>query len=140
MTTANPLQEAVAKQLRAEFSAVENAQKKMAPVAKKHILAAAKQGLTPKDAIVHTCHAVMNGLLLIDKPLPKGAVASMHGVNEAAQEQHWDAMEAMSWAMEGIARVKPAVSRNVLQEIQNAIDAAFMGAGDAFRDLVAKTP
>lgn len=139
MSSANPLQDAVTQQLRAEFAAVEDAPKKMAAVAKKHVLAAAKQGLAPKDAIAHACHAVMNSLLLIDKPLPKGAVASMHGVNEAAQEQHWDSMEAMSWAMEGIARVKPAVSANVMHEIQSAIDTAFMGAGEAFGNLLAKT-
>jgi hypothetical protein len=138
MTIENPIQEKMSDEIKLKFLMDDDAPGKVAPLVKAYALELAKSGVAPKDAVAHACHGALSGLLLIDKKLPKGAVASMHGINEAAQSEHWDPMESMTWAMDGCARIKPAVSEGKINDIEIAINEAFHGAGEVFRGIAAK--
>ncbi len=138
MTTENPVQERMADEIKLKFLMDDDAPKKVAPIVKTYALELVDGGMAPKDAVCHACHGALSGLLLIDKPIKKGAVAAMHGISEVATAKHWDPMEAMTWAMEGCARIKPAVSGGVIHDMEIAINEAFDGAGMVFRDLAAK--
>lgn len=92
----------------------------------------------PRSTVQQVCKGMMSGLLLAEKDLPKSAVLLLQGMAEAAQETHREPSDLMTWAMEGIAQVAPMVSPEVRAALQDAIDQAFMGAGQVFNELCQK--
>ena len=86
----------------------------------------------PRDGVAATCRGLMSGMLLLEKDLPKTAVEILSQMGAVAVETNQDPAELMLWAMEGIAPVAKIAGENRRSAIQDAIEAKFMGAGEAF--------
>lgn len=97
-----------------------------------------KPGATTKVVLTEGCHGALSGLLLAGKDVRACAVDILKAVALVVQERSGDPMTTMGYALEGIARIAPAVNRNTLAEIGTEIDSAFMGAGETFSALAAK--
>jgi hypothetical protein len=87
---------------------------------------------TPRVTVTATCRGLMSGMLLLEKDLPRTAVAILRQMNAVAVETHQDPAELMTWAMEGFAPVAKLAGRHSCESIKHAIDADFMGAGNVF--------
>lgn len=86
----------------------------------------------PHDTVVAVCRGLMSGMLLLGKDLPSTAVAILKQINIVAETTHQDPAELMTWAIEGIAPVAQIAGRPTRYAVQEAIEAAFMGAGQVF--------
>lgn len=87
---------------------------------------------SPRDSVVATCRGLMSGMLLLEKDLPRTAVAILSQMTLVAEATHQDPAELMTWAIEGIAPVAKLAGRDVCESCEAAIEAAFMGAGQVF--------
>lgn len=106
-----------------------------AEVARKMIVSAVTSTGTrqdPRKTVTDVCRGLMSGALLLNKELPPIAVALLSETATIANEVALDPMEMMTWAMEGIAAVCHVAGSNVENAVQEAIEAKFMGAGEAF--------
>jgi phage tail sheath gpL-like len=90
----------------------------------------------PRVTIAAACRGVMAGMLLIDKDLPKTAIALLDQMALIAHESDLDPAECMTWAMEGIAPVVKAAPPGAADAIGAAIEERFMGAREAFQALM----
>ena len=90
----------------------------------------------PSVTIAAACRGVMTGILLIEKDLPKTAVALLAKMALIAQEAHLDPAECMTWAMEGIAPVVKMAPPGTDAEVCAAVEKNFMGTGEAFERIV----
>jgi hypothetical protein len=97
-----------------------------------------KPGATTRTVLIEACHGALNGLLLAGKDVRVGAVEVLRAVALIVQERSGDPMTTMGYALEGIARIAPAVRPDTVAEIGSEIDSVFMGAGETFRDFAAK--
>lgn len=88
----------------------------------------------PRESVIATCRGLMSGMLLLEKDLPATAVAILSQMSIVATETHQDPAELMTFAMEGIASVACLAGRPACDAIEQAIDTAFMGAGQVFAD------
>ncbi len=86
----------------------------------------------PRDSVVATCRGLMSGILLLGKDLAGTAVAILSQMNAVAVETDQDPAELMTWAMEGFAPVAKLAGRHACDDIKQAIDQDFMGAGNIF--------
>ncbi|MBI3288301.1 MAG: hypothetical protein HYZ74_02145, partial [Elusimicrobia bacterium] len=84
----------------------------------------------PAQSVRAVCRGLMSGMLLLEKDLPRAAVAILSQMGTVAHETHQDPAEMMTWAMEGIAPVAKLSGEHARATIQDAIETAFMGAGD----------
>ncbi|MDE2314202.1 MAG: hypothetical protein KGL04_08515 [Elusimicrobia bacterium] len=89
----------------------------------------------PRTTVKDVCRGVMGGLLISGKKLPEAAVAILRQMAEISDKVHLDPMELMTWGMEGIAIVAVAARAEERSAVSSAISAAFMGAGEVFRNL-----
>ena len=87
---------------------------------------------TPRDSVIATCRGLMSGMLILEKNLPSTAVAILSQMSVVANETNQDPADLMTWAMEGIAPVARLAGSQAREGIEQAIDAAFMGAGQVF--------
>lgn len=85
------------------------------------------------QVIEEACKGGVTGLLLAEQNLAKGAVAILRHVAEVAGERHVDPTLAMESALRGIADLKRFVLPERMEELKNAVDAEFMGAGEFLR-------
>jgi hypothetical protein len=92
--------------------------------------------LDPRATVAAACRGVMSGMLLIEKDLPKTAVALLNMMALISQEANLDPAECMTWAMEGIAPVAKLTSGETAESIGAAIEENFMGAGQVFEDIL----
>jgi hypothetical protein len=90
----------------------------------------------PRLTVSATCRGVMAGMLLIDKDLPKTAVALLTKMATIAQEANLDPAECMTWTIEGIAPVVKMASAGAAEAVGAAIEENFMGAGQVFEDIL----
>jgi len=86
----------------------------------------------PHDTVVAVCRGLMSGMLLLGKDLPSTAVAILKQINVVAETTNQDPAELMTWAIEGIAPVANIAGRTTRYAVQEAIESAFMGAGQVF--------
>lgn len=86
----------------------------------------------PRKTVTDVCRGMMSGALLLNKDLPPVAVALLSETAGIANEVNIDPMEMMTWAIEGIAVVCHTAGANYESAVQEAIEAKFMGAGEAF--------
>lgn len=86
----------------------------------------------PRKTVTDVCRGVMAGVLLLEKDLPPVAMALLAETAAIAGDVHLDPSEMMTWAMEGIARVCHMAGAPVESAVQDAIEAQYMGAGEAF--------
>lgn len=106
-----------------------------AEIARKMIVTAVTSTATkqdPRKTVTDVCRGLMSGALLLNKDLPPIAVALLAETAVIANEVHVDPMEMMTWAMEGIAAICHMAGANHENAVQEAIEAKFMGAGEAF--------
>lgn len=89
----------------------------------------------PRDTVVAVCRGLMSGMLLLGKDLPSTAVAILKQINLVAESTQQDPAELMTWALEGIAPVAGIAGRQTRDAVEEAIEAAFMGAGQAFASV-----
>ncbi len=78
----------------------------------------------------------MGGMVLIEKDLPRTAVALLRQMATVAQETNLDPAECMTWAMEGIAPVVKVAPGGAADSVRAAIEENFMGAGEVFESIV----
>lgn len=90
----------------------------------------------PRVTIAAACRGVMAGMLLIEKDLPKAAVALLDQMAAIAQEADLEPAECMTWAMEGIAPVVKVAPAGAADAVGAAIEERFMGAREAFQGLL----
>ena len=90
----------------------------------------------PRVTVAAVCRGVSAGMLLLEKDLPKTAVALLTQMGAVAQETNLDPAECMSWAMEGIAPIAKIAPGSGADGVRAAIDEVFMGAGEVFEQLV----
>ena len=86
----------------------------------------------PRDTVVAVCRGLMSGMLLLGKDLPATAVAILKQVTLVAETTNQDPAELMTWAIEGIAPVAGIAGRQTRDAVEEAIESAFMGAGQVF--------
>jgi hypothetical protein len=89
----------------------------------------------PRVTVSATCRGIMSGMLLIEKDLPKTAVALLTQTAQVADESGLDPADCMTWAMEGIAPVAKMGHGSSVDAVSNAIEENFMGAGDVFNNI-----
>lgn len=92
----------------------------------------------PRVTVASVVRGLMNGLLLINQPLPAAATATLGALAAAAQELQLDPGEMMTWAMEGLATVARTAGLETEGALQQAIEDKFMGAGAVFNELCRK--
>jgi hypothetical protein len=90
----------------------------------------------PRLTVSATCGGVMKGMLLIEKDLPKTAVALLTQMAVVAQEANLDPADCMTWAMEGMAPVVKLAPEGTSDAVGAAIEESFMGAGEVFTNLL----
>jgi hypothetical protein len=90
----------------------------------------------PRVTISAACRGVMAGMLLIEKDLPKTAVALLGQMALIAQESNLDPAECMTWAMEGIAPIVKMAPKGSDDAVGAAIEESFMGAREAFQAIL----
>ena len=90
----------------------------------------------PRVTVAAACRGVMSGMLLIEKDLPKTAVALLAQMALIAQEANLDPAECMTWAMEGIAPIVKMAPGVATDAVGAAIEENFMGAGAVFEGLL----
>ncbi|HXT01047.1 MAG TPA: hypothetical protein VN915_10255 [Elusimicrobiota bacterium] len=90
----------------------------------------------PRVTISAACRGVMSGMVLIEKDLPGTAVALIAQMALIAQESNLDPAECMTWAMEGIAPVVMVAPAGTSDAVGEAIEERFMGAREAFLNIL----
>jgi len=104
-------------------------------------LSLALKGLSPNDPgldrlIADACRGGITGLLLADQNLAKGAVLILEVVAELASEFNLDPAQAMKGALHGLADLHRFVQPEQIYDITHRIEANFMGAGEAFSQIL----
>ncbi|HEX4047948.1 MAG TPA: hypothetical protein VH309_08950 [Elusimicrobiota bacterium] len=99
-------------------------------------LAGSRAAQEPRVTVAAACRGAMSGMLLIEKDLPKTAVALLGQMAVVAQESNLDPAECMTWAMEGIAPVVKLAPAGSPDAVRDAIEETFMGAGAVFDDIL----
>lgn len=89
----------------------------------------------PHKTVADVCKGTLGGALLLEKELPPIAIALLGETATIANEVALDPMDMMTWAMEGIAPVCKLAGAPVESAVQDAIEARYMGAGEAFANL-----
>ncbi|MFI5347792.1 MAG: hypothetical protein ACHQ51_15585 [Elusimicrobiota bacterium] len=90
----------------------------------------------PRLTVAAVCRGVAAGMLLLEKDLPKTAVALLAQMATVAQETNLDPADCMSWAMEGLAPIAKVAPVGTSDAVRAAIDENFMGAGEVFEQFV----
>ena len=90
----------------------------------------------PRTTVAAACRGVMSGMMLIEKDLPKTAVALLAQMALIAQEANLDPADCMTWAMEGIAPVVKLAPAGAADAVGAAIEESFMGAGGVFEGIL----
>jgi hypothetical protein len=106
-----------------------------AEVARK-IAVSAVAGQDPRSVVSASCRGVMDGMFLLEKDLPKTAVALISQMTLVANETNLDPAECMTWAMEGIAPVCRLAPAGAADAVSAAIEENFMGAGLIFEGFL----
>jgi hypothetical protein len=86
----------------------------------------------PRETVAAVCRGLMSGMLVLGQDLPSTAVAILRQMGVVAAAAHQDPADLMTWAIEGIAPVAKIAGRTTRYAVQEAIEAAFMGAGQVF--------
>lgn len=89
----------------------------------------------PRETVAAVCRGLMSGMLLLNQDLPRTAVAILSQMGAVAEATHQDPAELMTWAMEGIAPIATLAGGHARENIEAAIETAFMGAGGIFTVL-----
>ncbi|MBI4424213.1 MAG: hypothetical protein HY554_10825 [Elusimicrobia bacterium] len=87
-------------------------------------------------AIQEACQGAMTGLLLSEQNTTRGAVLILSKVAEVANDYRMDPSAAMESALRGIADIRRFLLPERLAEMRVAVDAAFLGAGEALRKFL----
>lgn len=96
---------------------------------------AAGSGQPPRESVRLITKGMMEGTVLIEGDAALAAVEILREMADAAQEVSLDPADMMTWAMEGIADSASILDPARVLAVQNAIEAAFMGAGEVFGKL-----
>ena len=99
-------------------------------------LAGTRDRQEPRVTVTAACRGVMAGMLLIEKDLPKTAVALLAQMALIAQEANLDPAECMTWAMEGIAPGVKVAPGGAADAVGAAIAENFMGVGEIFEGIL----
>ncbi len=86
----------------------------------------------PRDTVSAVCRGLMSGMLILEQDLPRTAVAILSQMSAVAAAAQQDPADLMTWAMEGIAPIAKLAGGQTCNAVSDAIEAAFMGAGQVF--------
>ncbi|MFA6003918.1 MAG: hypothetical protein WC881_07610 [Elusimicrobiota bacterium] len=84
------------------------------------------------------CQGAMTSLFMADHSLSRGAVLLLEAMAELAAEYNLDPAYIIRAGLRGIADLRRFVRPETLYELQNSIEAHFMGAGEAFSECIAE--
>lgn len=115
---------------------IESAPEVCGEIARKIIVAAVrgtKVRQEPRATVAAVCRGVMGGMLLLGKDLPRTAVCVLQQMAEISHELQFDPSDLMTWGMEGLAGVLPMAGPQAEHAVEEAVERAFMGAGETFR-------
>lgn len=82
----------------------------------------------------------MQGLLLSGGDVPRGGILVLEAVGELAVELQLDPTETLKSALLGLARLRPVLLQEQLDELKAGVEAHFLGAGEVFAGLLAEQP
>ncbi len=89
------------------------------------------------DAVIEDAvKGTMTALLLAEQNLSRGALLVLETVHDAALAAHLDPTEAMRAALKGLSDLRRFAEPARVEEIRLAIDSRYMGAGEAFGELL----
>ncbi len=108
-------------------------------------LMAALQGAAPGDTpparvIEDAVKGAMTALLLADQSLTRGAILVVEAVMDAASKRDLDPTESMRAALKGLADLRRFVDPARIDDIRLEIESHYMGAGEAFMELLRSVP
>lgn len=90
------------------------------------------RGKVIEDAV----YGGMQGLLLGDHNLTRGAVLALEAVVHLAMELELDSAEAIKSALTGLSRLRRLLASETLHELHTAVEEHFNGAGEVFSLLL----
>jgi len=93
-----------------------------------------------RQTVVAACQGTLTALLLKEYDLRPASVKVLHAMVRVANKINHDPTELSTLALHGIADMGRFVSKDKIIAIRAAIDAEFMGAGDAFQKIVDGAP
>ena len=91
-----------------------------------------------RQTVAAACQGTLIALLLKEHNLKIAAVKILRMLSAVAQKTKTDPMELSLLALHAIADLRRFVSQQELADIRAAIDAEFMGTGDALKELLSK--
>jgi hypothetical protein len=139
MPEGSQLQQRIQKDISAKLMGESDPVSKLRPIVEELLRAELKKpGATTKSVLRDVCHGAMGAMVLLNKDVRHGSVEVLKAVSVFVTERSGDPMTTMGYALDGIARIAPAIDRNLVAEIGSEIEAAFMGAGQMFNDIVNK--
>jgi hypothetical protein len=98
-------------------------------------LQSSPEGTTAERIIEDSVKGAMTALLLAEQNLPRGTLLVLEVVLETSTA-HLDPTVAMSAALKGVADLRRFADVDRLEEIRQAVDKTYMGAGELFNELL----
>ncbi|MFA5138405.1 MAG: hypothetical protein WC728_04160 [Elusimicrobiota bacterium] len=139
MPEESPLQLSIQKDISARLMGEPDPVSKLRPIVEELLRAELKKpGASTKPVLRDVCHGAMGAMVLLNKDVRHGSVEVLKAVSVFITERSGDPMTTMSYALDGIARIAPAIDRKLVAEIGAEIESAFMGAGQMFNDIINK--
>lgn len=142
MANPNPvdLEKAARDAVSTRLAKAQNAASQAGDIAREMVVSAvAGTGKAQAPASVRAiCRGVLSGMMFLSKDVPATAIQILKKTGTAAEGAGIEPGELMTWAMEGMAGLAPAMGMEVAGEIGQRIDQEFMGAGGIFGDLCEK--
>jgi hypothetical protein len=90
------------------------------------------------------CYGGLQGLLLAEQDMSRGAVLILEAVCDSANDTALDPTAMMRYGLAGIARVSKFVPSETLVTMRHALEERYNGIGEAFSEALsaeqAKTP
>lgn len=98
--------------------------------------AGAKQ--SPAESVRKISQGIIEGMVLLDGDVASTVVEILRRTADAGNQVSLDPADMMTWVMEGIAANAKILTPQQMNKTHDAIDVAFMGAGQVFINLAEK--
>ncbi len=95
-------------------------------------------GLTPghRQTVVAACQGTLTALLVKEYDLVPASTKIVHAMVRIANKIHQDPTELTTLALHAIADMRRFLPNETMGAIRHAIDADFMGAGNALQEIL----
>ncbi|MFC1679791.1 hypothetical protein ACFL2T_06225 [Elusimicrobiota bacterium] len=93
----------------------------------------------PEVSVRLITKGMIEGAIVVETDVAEAAVEILQKMADAAQEVSLDPADMMTWAMQGIADSMALLPAEKVSTVHDAIDKAFMGAGEVFSKLCSRS-